>query len=88
MDDIRKAGDYIIKQSMKIGGREVVLGEMGIMHPVIAKNIDKRKNFAVLELDIEKMLDTRVFLDLYVRVKENWRESARTVSNFGYRDEE
>ena len=26
-EDIRKAGDYIIKQSMKIGGREVVLGE-------------------------------------------------------------
>ena len=38
--------------------------------------------------DIEKMLDTKVFLDLYVRVKENWRESARTVGNFGYRDEE
>ena len=26
-DEVRKAGDYIIKQSMKIGGREVVLGE-------------------------------------------------------------
>ena len=38
--------------------------------------------------DIERMLDSKVFLDLYVRVKENWRESARTVSNFGYRDEE
>ena len=27
MDDIRKAGDYTIKHSMKIGEREVVLGE-------------------------------------------------------------
>ena len=30
---------------------------MGIMHPVISKAIDKRKNFAMLELDVEKMLE-------------------------------
>ncbi len=38
--------------------------------------------------DIEKMLDTTVYLDLYVRVKENWRESDFNISNFGYRDED
>jgi GTP-binding protein Era len=38
--------------------------------------------------DIEKMLDTKVFLDLYVRVKENWRDSDFNISNFGFRDEE
>ena len=38
--------------------------------------------------DIEKMLDTRVFLDLYVRVKENWRESDFIINNFGYREED
>ena len=38
--------------------------------------------------DIEKMLDTRVFLDLYVRVKENWRESDFNINNFGYTEEE
>ena len=43
--------------SCSISCGEVVLGEMGIMHPVIAKNIDKRKNFAVLELDVEKMIN-------------------------------
>lgn len=37
--------------------------------------------------DIEKMLDTRVFLDLYVRVKENWRDSTFNLANFGYREE-
>ena len=37
--------------------------------------------------DIEKMLDTRVFLDLYVRVKENWRDSDFNVTNFGYRQD-
>ena len=30
---------------------------MGILYPVIAKNIDKRKKFAVLELDINKLLE-------------------------------
>ena len=43
--------------SCTVSSGETVLGEMGILHPVIAKNIDKRKNFAVLELDIEKMLE-------------------------------
>ncbi len=38
--------------------------------------------------DIEKMLDTRVFLDLYVRVKENWRDSDFNIANLGYRKEE
>ena len=37
--------------------------------------------------DIEKMLDARVFLDLYVRVKENWRDSDFNISDFGYREE-
>ena len=38
--------------------------------------------------DLEKMLDAKVFLDLYVRVKENWRDSDFNISNFGYREEE
>lgn len=34
--------------------------------------------------DIEKMLDAKVFLDLYVRVKENWRDSDFSIQNLGY----
>ena len=37
--------------------------------------------------DIENLLDTRVFLDLYVRVKENWRESEFNIANLGYTEE-
>lgn len=37
--------------------------------------------------DLEKLLDTKVFLDLWVKVKENWRDSMAGVANFGYRDE-
>ena len=58
--------DYLSKTENKIyhpvnscavSNNGVALGEMGIMHPVISKAIDKRKNFAVLELDIDKMLE-------------------------------
>jgi GTP-binding protein Era len=38
--------------------------------------------------DIEEMLDSRVFLDLYVRVKENWRDSNFNISDFGFKEEE
>ena len=37
--------------------------------------------------DMEKFFDTKIFLDLWVKVKENWRDSDVAVRNFGYRDE-
>ncbi len=37
--------------------------------------------------DLEKLFGVKVYLNLWVKVKENWRESARTVGNFGYREE-
>ena len=37
--------------------------------------------------DIEDLLGTKVFLDLYVRVKENWRDSDFNINDFGYKEE-
>lgn len=37
--------------------------------------------------DLEKIFGTKVYLNLWVKVKENWRESATVVGNFGYQDE-
>ena len=37
--------------------------------------------------DLEKLLGVRVYLNLWVKVKENWRDSARGVTDFGYSDE-
>ena len=37
--------------------------------------------------DIEKLLDTKVFLELYVRVKENWRESQFNIANLGFKED-
>lgn len=36
--------------------------------------------------DMESLFGTKVYLDLWVKVKENWRESEVSVTNFGYRD--
>ena len=36
--------------------------------------------------DIEALVGTKVFLQLWVKVKENWRDSYFMLSNFGYKD--
>ncbi len=35
-------------------------------------------------LEIEALLGTKVFLEIWVKVKENWRDSDFALSNFGY----
>lgn len=37
-------------------------------------------------LEIEALLGMKVFLQLWVKVKENWRDSDFALSNFGYKD--
>ena len=37
--------------------------------------------------DMEKLLGAQVYLNLWVKVKENWRDSARGILNFGYTEE-
>ena len=37
--------------------------------------------------DLEAMLDTKVYLNLWVKVKENWRDSQRGILDFGYRSD-
>ena len=37
--------------------------------------------------DLENMLDCKVYLNLWVKVKENWRDSQRGILNFGYTEE-
>ncbi|MCQ2431705.1 MAG: GTPase Era [Clostridia bacterium] len=37
--------------------------------------------------DLEKFLGVKVYLNLWVKVKENWRDSTVQVANFGFRDE-
>ena len=37
--------------------------------------------------DIERMLDAKVFLELWVKVKEGWRNNQYQMRNFGYEDQ-
>ena len=38
--------------------------------------------------ELEKMFGAKIYLNLWVKVKENWRDSAHLVSNFGYKNED
>lgn len=58
------------------------------------KGIIVGKNGAELKMvgtyarqDLEKLFGTKVYLNLWVKVKENWRDSRVAVGNFGYREE-
>ena len=37
--------------------------------------------------EIEALLDSRVFLQLWVKIKEDWRNSPAQIRNFGYTEE-
>lgn len=59
------------------------------------KGIIVGKNGAGLKLigsyarkDLEKLLGTKVYLNLWVKVKENWRDSVGMVTNFGYNNKD
>jgi GTP-binding protein Era len=62
---------YTERKSQKI----ILIGKNGTALKKVG--IEARK-------DIEKLLGKKVFLELYVKVKEKWRNDARTLKIFGY----
>lgn len=56
---------------------------------LIGKNGEMLKRIGSLaRQDMEQFFGTKVFLDLWVKIKENWRDSTAQVANFGFKDEE
>lgn len=54
---------------------------------IIGKNGEKLKQIGTLAReDIEKMIDGKVYLDLWVRVKTDWRNNNHLLKNFGYEE--
>ena len=54
---------------------------------IIGKGGKKLKGIGkAARLEIEALLGTKVYLELWVKVKENWRDSDFALSNFGYKD--
>lgn len=69
-----RAEIFVEKQSHK----KIIIGKNGEM-------LKKIGTYA--RLDLEKMLDVKIFLDLWVKVKENWRDKQSLLNSFGYKDE-
>lgn len=61
----------------KASHKGIIIGKHGAMLKKIGE--DARK-------DIEKFMGTKVFLQMWVKVKEKWRDSNSLLRNFGYTD--
>ncbi len=57
----------------------IIIGKQGSM----LKEIGKRAR-----LDIENLLGTKVFLELWVKVQKDWRNRATHLRDYGFRDDE
>ena len=56
---------------------------------IIGKGGSKIKEIgSKARIDIEKLLDKKVNLRLFVKIKENWRDSDYLLKNFGFTNEE
>ncbi|MCK4661538.1 MAG: GTPase Era [Bacteroidales bacterium] len=62
---------YVERESQK----GIIIGHQG-------KAIKKTGTQA--RIDIEKFFNKKVFLELFVKVKKNWRQQAKDLKNFGY----
>lgn len=63
----------------RVSHKGIIIGSGGEMLKKIGANA---------RFEIEKMLDTKVNLKLWVKVKKNWRDSDFLVRNYGYTDSE
>lgn len=57
----------------------IIIGKQGAMLKKIGTNA---------RYEIEHLLDAKVNLKLWVKVKKDWRDSDYMIKNFGYREEE
>lgn len=56
---------------------------------IIGKNGEMLKKIGTMaRADIEKMLDKQVYLELWVKIKTDWRNSDFLIKNFGYKDDD
>ncbi len=62
----------------KASHKGIIIGKKGEMLRTIGEMARK---------DMESFLGTKVYLQTWVRVKENWRDSQFMLKNFGFRDE-
>lgn len=52
---------------------------------IIGKNGEAIKKLGIAaRVDIEKFFEKHVYLDINVKIKENWRNDERMLKHFGY----
>ena len=55
---------------------------------IIGKGVGMLKKVSTMaRKDMERFMGTKVFLQTWVKVKENWRDNVNLIRNFGYKDE-
>ncbi len=55
---------------------------------IVGKNGEELKRVgSYARADLEEIFGTKVYLNLWVKVKENWRDSQRGITDFGYSEE-
>ena len=55
---------------------------------IVGKNGEELKRVgSYARADLEAIFGTKVYLNLWVKVKENWRDSQRGITDFGYTEE-
>ena len=59
----------------KAGHKGMIIGKNGAMLKKIGQ---------LARVDIERFMGAKVFLQTWVKVKENWRDSKMSIKNFGY----
>ncbi len=62
----------------KLNHKAIIIGKQGQMLKEIS---------AFARQDMEKFLDSKVFLTTFVKVKENWRDKQSLIEEFGYTDD-
>ena len=62
----------------KASHKGIIIGKGGAM---------LKKISTLARTDIEAFMGTKVFLQTWVKVKENWRDNPSAIQNFGYRKE-
>lgn len=62
----------------KASHKGIIIGKQGAM---------LKKISTLARQDMEKFMGTKVYLETWVKVKENWRENVNYVRSFGYHDD-
>jgi GTP-binding protein Era len=74
----REDGLIVISSNIYVereGQKGIIIGKRGAMLKSIG---------TAARIDIERLLNTKVFLELWVKVKKDWRDDKRTLEELGY----